>query len=149
MEWNMKKQTGFTLIELIVVMVILGILAAVAVPRFVNLGADARAASANGLAGTLRSAVNIVQARYMATGTMTATTVQLQGQAVTVLANTGLPVATAAGIGSAIDITGFTPDYTVAGVATFTPTGAPATCTVTYTQATGVVNAANATAANC
>ena len=52
----MKKQAGFTLIELVMVIVILGILAAVALPKFVNLSGDAKQAALSGYAGALASA---------------------------------------------------------------------------------------------
>ena len=56
----MKRQGGFTLIELVVVIVILGILAVTAAPRFLNLQGDARKASLQGLKGAMDGAAGIV-----------------------------------------------------------------------------------------
>lgn len=52
----MKRQGGFTLIELVVVIVILGILAVTAAPRFLNLQDDARNSTLDGLAGAIQGA---------------------------------------------------------------------------------------------
>jgi len=61
----MKKQHGFTLIELVMVIVILGILAATALPKFADLKGDAREASINAAAGAMKSAMAIVHAQYL------------------------------------------------------------------------------------
>lgn len=137
-----SKQAGFTLVELIVVIVVLGILAATALPKFVNVSQDARRASVEGLTGALRSSVSLVQAKYYAAGNTTATTVRMQdGSDVVVAAGTGIPAGTAAGIGAALQsLDGFTPDYASATAVTFRPTnGGSATCQVTYNGTTGLV----------
>jgi MSHA pilin protein MshA len=137
----MQNQKGFTLIELIVVIVILGLLSAVAVPKFVDLTSDARESSVEGFAGGIRSAVSLARAQYLVTGNTTATTVSMSGTSVTVNAGTGIPVGTAAGIGTAMEsMDGFDVDYTAPAAVTIRPTsGGSATCGMTYNGTTGVV----------
>lgn len=57
---QIKKQSGFTLIELVVVIIILGILAATATSKFVDLSTDAKIASLEGVAGAMRSGLTLV-----------------------------------------------------------------------------------------
>jgi MSHA pilin protein MshA len=139
-----KRQGGFTLIELVVVIVILGILAAVALPRFVNLQSDARTAAVNGMAGALRSAVALVQAKYIAVGNTTATTVDIGGGVIVdVIAGSGIPTSADSGIKAALQsLDGFTTNpgtCTATSDCEFRPSnGGGATCQVTYSTAGAV-----------
>ncbi len=123
-----KATKGFTLIELVVVITILGILAAFAIPRFANLETEARIAAVQGLAGSVRSGATLAHSLSLAQGLGLADPVNMEGT----------PVAMAnrypsdAGIeDTLVDITGFS---FAGGV--FTKDGAttPANCSVTYSE---------------
>lgn len=137
----MNRQSGFTLIELVLVIVIIGILAATALPRFVNLSNDARVAAVEGLSGSLRSAGALAHATQLAEDLTSSTSVSMDGQTVTMAG--GYPTADAAGIQNAItDFTNFTAASTGStGTDTFTPNGAstPASCYAQYANTGGVV----------
>jgi MSHA pilin protein MshA len=64
----MNNQKGFTLIELVVVIVVLGILSAVAVPKFMDMQEEAKKATLEGARGAVKSAVSLVHAKWLANG---------------------------------------------------------------------------------
>jgi MSHA pilin protein MshA len=122
---NNDNQAGFTLIELVVVITILGILAAFAVPRFAALEVEARSAATQALAGSVRSAAALSHALWLAQSQPA--TVSMEGAIIT-LANGYPNLATIEDTLS--DLSGFS---FAAGV--FSKDGTTANCTVTYAEA--------------
>lgn len=126
------KQQGFTLIELVVVITILGILAAFALPRFAGLEVSARESVVDGLTGSVRSAAALAHSLQLATAATAGQSVTMEGQVVTMVNR--YPTANTAGITASLqDVTGFTDS----GAGVFTKDGAttPANCSVTYLAA--------------
>lgn len=67
----MRRSRGFTLIDLVIVIVILGVVAAVAVPKFVNLASDARVATMNSLQGSIKTSMELVKVTAALRGSAT------------------------------------------------------------------------------
>lgn len=131
------RQAGFTLVELVVVIVLLSILASFAIPRFIDLRADARGAVIAGLAGSMRSASALAHAKSFVTGVFGNSEITMEGQVVGM--SNFYPSANDQGISAAMqDMTGFSLNQVSATVADFVIPEAKnsgGNCKVTYTAA--------------
>ena len=140
----MKRQNGFTLIELVVVIVILGILAVTAAPKFMNLQGDARNASLQGLKGAIQGAAGIVYGKAAIKGVESNPDSSISDGTTTINTAFGYPKATQVDLAAAVN--GLNTDWNCGA-----PTGNVIKCTfkdkasyltkddacyVQYTQAT-------------
>jgi MSHA pilin protein MshA len=135
----MSKQQGFTLIELVTVIIILGILAAFAIPRYINLTNEARAASLKALAGSGRAAIALAHSAAVAKGKPNLTgPVTMDGATVSLVH--GFPEVSLDGIGQVLeDYSDFNFTPVNANKVRLTTDPEPthvATCNVTYTAPT-------------
>ncbi len=143
----MKKAQGFTLIELVIVIVILGILAITAAPKFLNLAGDARASTVNGVKAALQSANAVIYSKAVLQNKQSlssASVTDTQGNIDTVF---GYVAATTAAVTAALDVA--STDYTIAAGVANTNLAMVTTDVMIYPTATTAPTGSTTTAQAC
>jgi MSHA pilin protein MshA len=142
----MKQQSGFTLIELIMVIVILGILAATAMPKFSDLVSEARVGKLAAMKASMQSAALMAHGLQLARGVASNVSVSVDGGTAIVMRN-GYPDDTSTGIIAAVDIADYVDNFTTSsGVSA---DAAHPLCNVSYVNANPPVYTMNSSPANC
>ncbi|NTS75866.1 type II secretion system protein [Catenovulum sp. SM1970] len=133
----MKRNSGFTLIELVIVIVILGILAVTAAPKFVDIQDDARQAAAEGVQGAIKSSVSAIHAKALIESKDASSGESVNASGTDVDLAYGYPDGTADGIRAAVELDGDWATNSAAGVSSGTKTFifTDGTLCFTYTEA--------------
>lgn len=139
-----NKQGGFTLIELVIVIVILGILAATAAPKFIDIQGDARGATMNAVKASVESATAIIHSKALIAGkTVGAATLSVNGGTNNVDVDDGWPVNTATTWANLLDLE--STDFSTA----VTGTSGSSAEIVWYPTSLGTLTVAQVKAAEC
>ncbi|KAE9633050.1 MULTISPECIES: prepilin-type N-terminal cleavage/methylation domain-containing protein [Aeromonas] len=145
----MKKQAGFTLIELVIVIIILGILAVTAAPKFLNLQDDAKKSAAQGVQAAVSSSAQLVYSKSALEGEERVSSAAVTGSDGTSIDTAyGYPKATDAGIKNAVTIDGSWTGKVSSAPGNYVFSTSSSKCTVNYKEASDT-SAAVTTLSGC